>query len=163
MGAYACGMTMTRRAYDYLGGWISLPGFWSSSDVAMCIKAWMMDVPIIIETQAHHYHGVKGFTAHNTPKWHEVINRLYASKVIFSDETYETFWKPAFMKRFGRHWKDDIFNGHLESKLLRDQHDYVRAHVKHTDQEFIEEFVYPRLDKYKLSHDPNADLPLKDT
>jgi glycosyltransferase involved in cell wall biosynthesis len=158
-GTYACGMTMTRQAYNRVGGWMALPGFWSSSDVAMCIKAWMLGVPIIIETKAHHYHGVKGFSQHYTPKWHEVINRFYASKVIFDSTTYENIWKPAFMKRFGRHWSDAVFLPHLESDQIAAEHEHVRSNVVRTDQEFIESFVYPRLDKYGLPHDPSADSP----
>lgn len=152
-GSYACGMTMTRELYDHLGGWIRLPGFWSSSDVALCMKAWYMDVPIIIETEAHHYHGIKGFGPHETPKWHEVINRMYAARVIFSPECYSEFWMPAFMERFGCHWSDE-FPKYLESPTAQGEHDAFRAKIKFTDEEFLEANVYPRLDKAGLLRKP---------
>lgn len=143
-GAYACGMTMTRELYDYLDGWMRLPGYWSSSDVAMCIKCWYLDVPIMIETKTQHYHGVKGFGPHETPKWHEVINRLYATRVLFSPECYNDLWYPAFKRNYSRHWTKD-FDTILNSPVIQAEHETFRRRIKHDDEEFLEAFVYPRL------------------
>jgi len=150
-GAYACGMTMTRKLYDKLGGWMTLPGYWSSSDVAMCIKAWLLDIPIIIETRAHHFHGVKGFGPHETPKWHEVINRLYAARILFGEDTYNDFWLPQLMSRFGRHWRPE-WEKILSSDEVEAQHHHVHENAVKTDAEFMEKFVLPRLSKAGLSY-----------
>ena len=155
-GSYACGMTMTRDTYDHLGGWTRLPGFWSSSDVTMCMKAWYLDVPILTETEAHHFHGIKGFGPHETPKWHEVINRMYSAQVLFSPKVYKDFWMPAFMKRYGRHWSDK-FEVILNSLTIKGEHDEFRSRINHTDDEFLNTMVYPRLDKYGVSHNPLED------
>ena len=152
-GAYACGMTMTMETYLKLGGWMTLPGYWSSSDIAMCIKAWLLDIPILIESEAHHFHGIKGFGPHETPKWHEVINRLYAAKILFSDEMYNDFWEPHLMKRFGRHWSPDWVDI-LNSDEVLAQQQHIRKNAVKTDEEFMDRHVYKRMDKAGIPHEP---------
>ncbi len=152
-GAYACGMTMTRKLYEHMGGWVDLPGFWSSSDVTMCAKAWYMDIPIIVETKAQLYHGVRGFAKHETPKWHEVINRLYAARVLFPDDLYNDWWHKGFMDRYGRHWQSN-WRDILESDAIQQEREWFRARIVKTDDEFMEELVYPRFDKAELPRSP---------
>lgn len=158
VGAYACGMTMTRRLYDYLGGWVSLPGYWSSSDAAMCIKCWLTDTPLVVETDAHLFHGVKGFGPHETPKAHEVMNRLYAARVLFAPKTFRRFWLPAWKKRFGRHMDRMDYMSVLNDPAVVAEHKRFRRIIKHTDKEFLEERIYPTIDKCGASRSPTADF-----
>jgi len=152
-GSYACGMTMKKAVYDYLNGWANLPGYWSYSDATMCMKAWFADVPILVDTKAHHFHGIKGFGPHSTPKWHEVINRVYSSRILFDDSIYENFWCAGLKERYGRHWAED-WKDILNSPGIRGERAHMVSISKFSSMEFLQKFVFPRLDSAKMSRTP---------
>lgn len=99
-GCHAVGMTMNRRVFERLGGWVEMPGFWSSNDVAMSLKARLTRTPILLEPSVRVDHMMRSVKDHQTPRIHQVINRYFTAGVLFSEETYQDFWVPLLDEKW---------------------------------------------------------------
>ena len=141
-GGHAVGMSMRRDIFQRLGGWVNTPGFWCSNDAAMSIKAYYLGIPFLMEPGAHFFHLLKSVRSHGTPGSHQILNRFYIAKVLFSDEAYRDYWFPHLSERFP--WKPEYARV-LSSEVALREHEEFRSQIVRTDEEFLEEYVYPRL------------------
>ena len=149
-GCYACGSTMSRKIYERIGGWLSLPGKWSGNDVAMSTKAWFMDIPILAEQRAHIAHAQKTVRCHETSRQDQVLNKAYTAKVCFDEDTFRDFWLPGFKRCYG--WSEWL-DKELESPTLLAEQEAFKAKKLKTDSAFMETFVVPALRKTGRSED----------
>jgi len=142
-GCHAVGMTMTRETFEKLGGWLDMPGYWSSNDVAMSLKALMTDTPILVEPRVKIAHMVRSVRAHQTPGYHQVLNRYYTAGVLFSRETYGKFWLPNFMRvwpleRYGTTpERIQEINRALDPKKMRKARDEFRRNIVWPDDKIL--------------------------
>lgn len=139
---HAVGVTMTRRLFDDIDGWLRLPGFWSGNDAAISIKCWMHGVPVLSEPGAHLFHAIKTFKSHATSSVHQVLNRVYTARTCFSDSLWESFWRPGLMGAVRWHPEFDQIGG---PDWEAEREKFTRR-VRRSGAEFLKAFVTPRLE-----------------
>jgi len=147
--ANAAGITLSRRLFERIGGWVHTPGFWGSNDAAIAIKAFLLGIPIRSDPRVWMLHGIKSTISHQIPRGHETLNRFYVARTLFSDRTYETFWRPLLTERYP--WTDEE-DKQLYTRQAEMEHQDFRRKVKRTDEEFLERFVYPRIQQWEAKH-----------
>jgi len=141
-GCHAVGMTMKRTVFDKMDGWARLPGYWSSNDVAMSLKAKLTGTPILLEPDVKLAHMIRSVRDHQTPRIHQVVNRYYTAAVLFSEKAYRTFWFPNLAKRWALEyywsvpgWKEFIAKA-LDQDVIAEERKKFRACVTQ-DEEII--------------------------
>jgi hypothetical protein len=94
---------MRRDVWDWLGGWIRLPGYWAGEEQIMTLLAYRFGIPIHVLTNhtcLHREYRQHGKYPFELPAHHPVEIAYYIHRACFP-ETYEKAWKPVLDKRFG--------------------------------------------------------------
>jgi len=134
--AHGCGLTLTRRTFEMIRGWVNMPGFWGGNDAAISVKAWLCDVPIVAQFYARLIHSEKPTTWHHAPLRMQGMTRIYGARALFDDDIFEGFWLPRFRQRYRWRagWDELLERGRAEQREF--------APARKRDQwEFIEKFV----------------------
>jgi len=143
-GCHAVGMTMKKSIFDRMDGWARLPGFWSSNDVAMSLKARLTGTPILLEPDVKLAHMKRSVRDHQTPRIHQVVNRYYAAAVLFSEKAYREFWFPNLAERWPLEsywtvpgWKEFIAKA-LDPGVIAEERKRFGRCVTHDENEILD-------------------------
>jgi len=87
---------MRRDVWDFLGGWIRLPGYWAGEEQMVTLLAYRFGVPIVLVAKhvcTHRYYRDHGVYPFDLPAHHpaEIAHYIHATCL---PESYATVWRP---------------------------------------------------------------------
>jgi len=137
------------------GGWNRYPGWWGSQELGLSLRAWFSATPVLIARDViclHRYRSWnhpqgRAIAPYEIPGGHRGANERYATRVVFSPDTWRAVWVP-FFERFRTDEKAvELFQG---SRVEAQRRTFAKK-KKRTDAEFFEHVGYPNLAEWKAS------------
>jgi len=124
----------TRETLEALGGWNRFPGWWGSQELGLSLRAWFSGIPIILMRDVVVLHrfrswnrpdgspilGREDLAYYDSKEGHRTANSMYSLRAVFSDETWDAWWKPWYDRK-GDAAAQDVFD---KSEITAQQHQF---------------------------------------
>ncbi len=134
---------MRRDVWEYLGGWLRLPGYWGGEEPIMSTVAYRFGVPIVVLTEdlAGRDHTVvhRQYRQHNKYPWplpqHHPAEIAYYIHAACFPETYESVWKPMLDSYYAYVPQSDpsVLRDWIETRAVWSEHRFFETVLRVRD------------------------------
>jgi len=100
---------MRRDVWDWLGGWLQLPGYWAGEEQVMTTIAYRFGVRILVVDKhvcTHLHYRPHGVYPYELPPTHPAEIAHYIHAACFP-RTYEQFWRPIIQQYYNHEMTTD--------------------------------------------------------
>ena len=130
---------ISRATFDHIGGWVATHQ-WGYNEQALSMKAWLCDVPIVVDAETIVRHQFKHRFKYPASKSGSQVNRWHVHAVLFDADTFEGYWAPRFRMGFGEQVERDA-RKLLATSAVQDEIEAFRKCKVRTDKEFFEQLA----------------------